>query len=131
MAQITTKVFETSFLYDFSLNGGAVGNIALGGAIVGGNTIVQIKYTAITALVTAAVNIDAGYGLAGAVGFIKAAHTVAAINAAVGFWLLNDTWNFRKVAVGSTSDCGIYLSTPNVITAGKLLFSFTCMQHPM
>jgi len=131
MGQITTKLFQSSCIYDFSVSGGAVGTIPLGISLVGGNTICFIRYRIITALATAAVNIDAGYGFNAGTNFVKAAHTVAVLNAAIGLWLTNDTWNTPNINVTNLTDMQIYLSTPNVITAGRMLFSFTVMQHPM
>jgi hypothetical protein len=131
MGQITTKNYQKSCIFDFTVNGGAIGTIDLGTSVPGGDTIVSIYYTVISPILTVAVNVDAGFKFLGGVGFIKAAHTVAVLNAAMGTWFINDTYALRKNAVGTTNNIEIMLSTASLITGGSLLFSFTIMQHPL
>jgi len=135
MGQVTSKNYQVSCTYDFSVEGGAIGSANMGVALPGGNTIMAIYYRVIIPLVTAAVNIDAGYGFtAGGIpigtGFVNPADTVAALNGG-GNWKQNTIWTPRQIAVGSTLDCGIYFTTPALITAGRMIFSFNIMQNPM
>lgn len=131
MAQITTKIYQVSCIYDFARDGGAITPKNLGIAIRGGDTITAVYYRVISTIVTASVNIDIGYGFVGGTGMINPADTVAVLNAAMAVFKQNTVWTLRNTPVTSTNDFGIYLTNPSVITAGSILFSFTVMQHPM
>lgn len=133
MGQISTKIYQKACIWDFSVSGGAPGSpIDMGIAMNGGETLIQIYYTAISALVTADLNVNAGFAFLGSTGFVS--HTVAQINAAIGAWLIpTPPAGFPfKIAVGSTSNTIInFLPGAGGLTGGKMLFSFTVMSHPL
>jgi len=131
MGQISTKIYQVSTVYDFSVEGGAIGQKSLGTAIRGGDTIVGIYYSIVIPLVTASVNIDCGYGVSSGTGMVNPAHTVAVLNANANVYFQNLLWNLRKNPVDSTLDYGLYFTNSAIITAGRMLFSFTVMQNPM
>lgn len=145
MGQIGTKIYQKACIYDHSVNGdfGLTG-ISMGMSIIGGDSIIGIYYTVLEPLVLvgAAVAIQAGWAFNGYTDMINPVHTVAVMNANIGYWLtfptlvqpVTDKLIFAKQPIGNTFNNSIGLTVvddPGTITAGKILFSFTLMSHAL
>ncbi len=146
MGQITTKIYQKACIYDFSVNGafgnvvGVPGAVDLGISIIGGDSILSIRYTVLTPLVTSlgvALNVDAGWDWSGNNGMVNVADTIVLLNAGIGFWFTHipAAPGYPKEAIGNTQDNNIGMKVAggaiDSIIGGSMLFSFTLISHPL
>jgi len=138
MGQISTKIYQKACIWDFSVQGAGVA-YGMGMSIIGGESIISIRYTVLVPLATAggiATNIDAGWAFVGGIGMVNVLDTIAVLNAGVGYWFTHipAAPGYPKLPIGGVSPNEInFISVGGAdpMSAGKMLFSFTLMSHAL
>lgn len=136
MGQLTTKTYSLSSVWDSSVNGSGT-FFDMGVNIKGGSQrYLSVSYTVILPLVTQfgiETNVNAGPIWNAGTGMVDPLHTIAVLNAGIGFWFNGIAPAVAKFPpIGSTANCDIAFRTAaagDPLVSGRILFTWLIIEN--